>query len=184
MQQKSWEFPNVHCTERSKNMRSLRNLLCLLLICQLFSCYNFKGISIPTEINTFYVDNFTLTSSEAPIDLNQRFTEELRRKIRQETKLVNDNDNPDITFTGSIQSYRINFVAPDENSTTSLNRLEIAIKINYISEKNEDDNYSKSYSDFEDYDSNADFGSIREGLIDVIIDDILERVFNDAFTDW
>lgn len=164
---------------------SYRYLLLLLLISfSLCGCYNFKGISIPPDINTFYVDNFSLSSPDAPIDLNQLFTEALREKIREESRLVNDNDNPDISFTGSVTSFSINFVAPDENNTTSLNRLEIRVKVNYIDENNPDNNWSKNYSDFEDFDSNADFQSLQDGLIVLIIEDIVERIFNDSFTNW
>jgi len=165
----------------------LNSNLCILAFCLLFlsSCsINFKGTTIPPDVKTYTVENFTLSSSAAPIDINQKFTEELRRKIREESRLVNNDENPDIIFTGTITGYGINYVAPDPNNTTSLNRLEISVKINYTNEKNEEDNYSKSYSDFEDFDSNSDFQSIQDDLIDTIIEDILERAFNDAFTRW
>jgi len=148
------------------------------------SCYNFKGISIPPDIKTYSVENFSYASRDFPSDLNIIFTEELRRKIREETRLVNDDLNPDIVFSGSIIKYDIDYVAPDPDNTTNLNRLEISVKINYVNEKNEEDNYSKNYSDFEDFDSNTNFQSIQEELNETIIEDILERVFNDAFTGW
>lgn len=166
-------------------MRLLPKLSCVLLMCISTSClYNFKGISIPPDIKTFYVETFSIPAEEAPGDLNQLFTEEFRRKIREETRLVNNNENPDIVFSGSIVKYEIDYVAPDPDNTTSLNRLEISVKINYVNENNEEDNYSKSYSDFEDFDSNTNFRDIQEELNETIIDDILERVFNDAFTGW
>ena len=112
------------------------------------SCYNFKGISIPPDINTFYGENFSLIANDAPIDLNQKLTEELRRKIRTETKLINNDEAPDITFTGAVTLYAISPVTPDPDFTTSLNRLEIGVKISYINENNEEENYTKSYSDF------------------------------------
>lgn len=148
------------------------------------SCYNFKGISIPPDINTFFVDNFSLSEPDAPIDLNQLFTEALREKIREESRLVNNNDDPDIVFSGSIVNYSIKFVAPDENNTTSLNRMEIGVRVNYSNERDPDDNWTKNYSDFEDFDSNADFQSLQDQLIDDIIEDIVERIFNDSFTNW
>ena len=148
------------------------------------ACYNFKGISIPPDINTYYVDNFSLARPDMPIDLNQLFTEKLREKIRQESRLVNDNNTPDIVFSGSVTKFAIDFVAPDENNTTSLNRMSIGIRVEYSNELNPDDNWSKSYSDFEDFDSNQDLQSIQDQLIEDIIDDIVERIFNDSFTNW
>ncbi|MBT8191163.1 MAG: hypothetical protein HKN67_08990 [Saprospiraceae bacterium] len=156
----------------------------LLLTLSLSSCYSFKGISISPDLNTFYVEDFSLSSGDAPADLNQIFGQALRRKIREESRLVNNNENPDIIFKGTVTRYRINYVAPEEGNTTSLNRLDIAVKIEYIDELNPDNSWTKNYSDFEDYDSTQDFQSIRDGLIEIIVDDIMERIFNDAFTNW
>ena len=132
--------------------------------------------------NTDY--NFSLSSADAPIDINQLFTEQLREKIREESRLVNDNNTPDIEFSGSVINYNIRYVAPDENNTTSLNRLEIGVRVNYSSNIDPEDNWSKNYTDFEDFDSNADFQSLQDNLIALIIEDIVERIFNDSFTNW
>ena len=157
----------------------------LLLTALLFaSCYNFKGITIPNEMTTYKVENFTLTNANTPIDLDQEFTERLRRKIREESKLVNTTGEADVTYSGQIKSYRITYVAPSEENTTSLNRLEIGLKVEFKNSINEDDSWTKSYSDFEDFDATADFQSLQDGLIDDIIEDIVERIFNDSFTNW
>ncbi len=165
----------------------MTSLFRLLLICSLFaisSCYGFKGISIPPDVKKFYVENFVLNDLTAPIDLSQTFTEELRRKIRQESRLLENNDTPDIIFSGEINRYSITYAAPDVDNTASLNRLTIDIKIDYENLINEEDNWSKTYTDFEDYDSNGNLQDLEDELIATIVEDILERVFNDAFTDW
>jgi len=157
----------------------------ILLLSVLVSCnVGFKGISIPPDVKTFSVETFSLANNEAPVDLNLNMTEDLRRKIRQESRLSENNENPDVIFSGRITNYYINYVAPDENNTTSLNRLTISIKITYENTLNEEDNWEKSYSDFEDFDGNANFENLRDALIESISEDILERIFNDAFTDW
>lgn len=164
-------------------MTLLFRIIFLFILC-LSSCYSFKGISISPEINTFYVEDFSLSSGDAPADLNQTFSQALRRKIREESRLINNNETPDIIFKGTVTRYRINYVAPEEGNTTSLNRLDIAVKVEYIDETNPDNSWTKNYSDFEDYDSTQDFQSLRDGLIETIVDDIMERIFNDAFTNW
>lgn len=155
----------------------------MVLIC-LSSCYSFKGVSIPPNINTYYVEDFNLLSADAPVDLNQEMCEALRMKVREESRLVNDNINPDIIFKGTVTAYRITYVAPEEGNTTSLNRMDITLKIEFINNLDESENWTKSYSDFEDYDSSGDFQSLQDGLIETITEDIMERIFNDAFANW
>ena len=146
--------------------------------------FGFKGISIKPEVKSFAVENFALIDQAAPNNLNQIFSEELRLKVRQESRLTEDNENPDIIFSGTVSRYRVEFAAPDANNTASLNRLTIEVKIKYENLIDEEDTWEKTYSDFEDYDSNGNLQQLQDGLIDVIVDDILERAFNDAFTDW
>ena len=165
-------------------MTSIFRLGFILISVLGISCYGFKGISISPEIQSFYVEDFTIGNTDAPADLTQVFAEALRKKIRQESRLVNNNSNPDITFEGSIEKYNTTGIAPEEGNTTSLNRLEISISISYLNELNPDENWKKKYSDFEDYDSTDDFQSIGDDLIEVIVEDIMERIFNDAFTNW
>ncbi len=165
-------------------MTSLYKLIIICCILTMSSCYGFKGITIPPEVKSFYVENFETLDLTAPIDLSQTFTEELRRKVRQETRLIENNDTPDAIFSGAINSYRIEFAAPDADNTASLNRLTITININYENLRDEEDSWSKTYSDFEDYDSNGNLQELEDQLIATIVEDILERVFNDAFTDW
>lgn len=152
----------------------------------LHSCgfYGFKGISIPSDIKTFYVEDFTRGVANCPVDLDQQFAEALRQKVRDQSRLTRDELEPDIAFIGSVFSYKIIPVAPQEGNTTSLNRLDISVKVEFINYKNEEENWTKSYSAFQDYDSNADFSSLEEGLTLAIVDDISERIFNEAFTNW
>ena len=152
-----------------------------LLFC---SCYNFKGINIPPEIQSYYVDDFTYSSSKIPVDLPQLFAEKLRRKVREQSRLTNNDTDPDVIYSGEIQRFGLQSVAPQEGTTTSLNRLTIAVKIGYVDIENEEKNWNKSYSAFEDFDATIDFQTVRDDIIENILEDITERIFNDTFTDW
>jgi len=146
--------------------------------------YGLKGISIPNDVETYFVDDIVRGVPNLPVDLHIQFGESLRRKVREQSRLKLDEQEPDIVFLGTISAYRISPVAPREGNTTNLNRLEIGLKIEYINYINEDDNWTKSFSAFQDFDSNGDFSSLEDDLNEAIIDDIMERVFNDAFTNW
>ena len=77
--------------------------LSIILLCFFSSCYGFKGISIPPDINTFYVEDFENRAPNAPGGINQTFSETLRTKIRNESKLTLVDRDADITFAGPPQ---------------------------------------------------------------------------------
>lgn len=158
-------------------------LLTILMISQP-SCYSFKGISIDPSISTFYVSIFDNASNDAPPTLGQDFTEVLRDKIRNESRLNLKDTDPDIDFTGSISSFRVTAEAPEPGETTSFNRLTITVAVNYVNNRNEDNKWKKNFSYFANFDANQNLLDVQDQLISTISDQIVEDIFNFSFTDW
>ena len=146
--------------------------------------YDFQGISIASELKSFQVENFTFSDPQCQSGVEENMAEALRRKIRDESPLTNDNTQPHITFTGKVTKCSTTYIAPTEDNTTSLNRFEISLAIEYFNNLDEEDYWKKNYSAFQDYDANTDFLSLQDDLTDQIVVDIVERIFNDAFTNW
>ena len=148
---------------------------------------SFKGVSIPAEVKTYYVPDVELDRAAAinsPVELPITFGEALKLKIQNESRLVIQEEDADILFVSTVKKYIIEPVAPEEGNTTALNRLEIAIAIEYQNKLNEEDNWTKTFSDFEDFPANQSLIEVETDLINTIIDDLTERIFNEAFTDW
>lgn len=155
-----------------------------LCIC-LSSCYSFKGISIPTDVNTYFIDHFQNTAVGSPGDINQRFSEALRAKIRNESRLTYNEQSPDLEFSGSIVRFSVTPEAPQAGNTVALNKLEIVVAIDYINHKDESKNWkAKQFSFFRTFASDQDFISIQDGLINEIFKQLMENIFNEAFTGW
>lgn len=156
----------------------------VLLTLSISGCYSFKGISIAPDVNTFYVANFINKVNDAPIDIEVTFAENLRAKIRTESKLKPSDIKPDITFEGDITSYVVGYEAAKEGNTVDLNKLTIGVQVVYKSNLDEKDTWSKNFSKFRTYESTTDLNAIQDELISEIFDQITEAVFNEAFTDW
>jgi len=148
------------------------------------SCITFKGTTIPIEVKTFYVEMPVVKELNAPPQLAQLFMETLRLKIRQQSNLVYNEYEPDAIFSPVINRYTVNAVAPQEGDVVAFNRLDVSVTINYENIHDEEDNSSKSFSAFQDFNATANLQDLEEGLIEVIFDDITERAFNDTFSDW
>ncbi|HLF63609.1 MAG TPA: LPS assembly lipoprotein LptE [Saprospiraceae bacterium] len=163
----------------------MRNfILFFLVVTCLTGCYRFKGFSISEDLRTFYVMDFRNTTANAPPTVQQTFTELLKEKISRESRLKPDNQNPDITFSGTITRFAVTAVAPERDATTAFNRLDIAVSITYENARNADDRWTQTFSHFLDFTSTANLLDVQDELIDQIFDQIIEDVFNKAFTDW
>ena len=90
-------------------------------------------MSIPPEASTFHVLQFEDISG-GPATLSQIFSERLRDKVRGESRLKYVDTDPDISFSGIIQSFNVSYVAPQDELGSAFNRLTITVRVKYESE--------------------------------------------------
>lgn len=157
-------------------------LLLTCLICH--GCYSFRNVSLPPDIETYYVDMFKNNADNIPVTLPQTFTEGLKEKIRTQSRLTFDDATPHLEFKGTIVDFRISSEAPQPGELTAINRLTIMVAIDFINNKQSDKGWKNNFSHFFDFSSDQDFNSVQETAIQAIMDQLMEDIFNKAFTDW
>ena len=163
----------------------MRYFLIALFAAPLLSgCYTFKGFSVSPELTTFKIAQFDNTTYNSPPNINQTFTESLKRKISRESRLVLDETNPDIQFDGTITRFNVSSVSPEPGEFTALQRLTIAVNIRYSNFSDEEDKWEESFSFFADFSPDQQLIDVQDELIIIIFDQILEDIFNKAFTNW
>jgi len=163
-------------------------VIAALLLCQ--SCipglYKFTGTSFDPNITTFYISPFDVRTGNAPPTIGITFEEGLKLKIRQESRLSEDDTNPNIEFKGTVTRFDVQPQAPEAGETIGFNRLTIAVEIEYVDYFHDDDlyNWKQTFSRFADFGANDNLLNVQDALIDEIGQQILEDIFNKAFTDW
>ncbi|MCB0522150.1 MAG: hypothetical protein H6577_14160 [Lewinellaceae bacterium] len=157
--------------------------LSIIGICTI-GCYSFQGISIPPDVNTFYVSLFEPQVDDAPPTLPRDFTELMKDKIRRETRLTYADVDPDIEFSGAITRFEVTSEAPKADQQIGFNKLTIAMNVNFVNHKNEKANWKQQFS-FEDFfEPNQNLLDVQERLVDNITKELSDRIFNKAFTNW
>lgn len=170
-----------HLESRITNMKTIISVFIALIFT---GCYSFKGISIAPEVSTYSVSNFEVQALNAPANIDQVFTEDLRNKIRNESRLSLNTANGDVQFSGAVTEYRISPIAARPGEVAERNRLEISVSVTYTSLINEEDNWTQKFNRFEEYGNNEDLSSIQDNLIQLINDQLVEDIFNKAFNNW
>jgi hypothetical protein len=163
--------------------RTLPYLFILLTAVPFAGCYSFRGISIPPGAQTFFVQQFDDVSG-GPATLSQDFSETLRDKVRTESRLTLRETDPDVIFSGSITRYQVSYVAPQGDNTSASNRLTIDIRTQYTSELDESQNWDRNFTFFLDFERDQDLLSIQDELIEQIFEQLVEDIFQAAFTNW
>jgi hypothetical protein len=160
------------------------SLLLLLGLTATSGCYSFKGISIPEDAETFYVAKFEDISDLQLPNYDIIFTELLKDKIRNESRLKWAEIDPDIEFKGKIIGFTVSSVAPEAGSVSAFNRLEVTIEVSYTNLKDESKNWTKRFSQFDNFDSQLNLLEATDDILPGINQLLLDYIFNAAFTDW
>ena len=160
------------------------SLIIFLMNIQGCGIYSFSGTSIPNEANTicvYYIDN------KAPLvepNLSNNLTEMLKTKCLNETNLILTDKNGDINFSGKIIDYKVEPVAIQNNETAAKNRLTITVEIIYDNKIDDSQNFNKIFSHYEDFDSNKNFYTEEALLNNIIIENLIDDIFNSALVNW
>ncbi len=169
----------------TKPMSRLYRLFILFAaILTLNGCYTLNGITIPDNINTYYIGSVKLSARNAPPLIDQVFADELRNKINTQTKLTGNNTDPDIEFTADISRFSLQPLAPTRDQESSLNRLNVTIQVEYINNKDEEASWKQSFSQNYDFSADQDLLSVQDQAIDEIYELIIEQIFNKSFANW
>lgn len=146
--------------------------------------YSFRGISIPPDVTTYYIELFDNQAPAAIPTLPRDFTELLKDKIRKESNLRYNDENPDIEFSGAITDFRVTAEAPKADEQIGFNKLTITVQVNFTNNKDEKANWKQQFS-FEDFfGANQNLLDVQDQLVQTINNELVDRIFNRAFTNW
>lgn len=157
----------------------------LLMGSQSCGTYSFSGASIPPEMKTISVQFFENTSALVVPYLSQQFTEGLKDRIRNQSRLSIVRTEADANFEGRITDYSIRPVAIQGNDRAGLNRVTVTVMVKYTNVLKPELNFEQSFQAFQEFSLNQ--GPIQtqeQKLLALIIRQLTEDIFNKAFANW
>lgn len=169
--------------------RIWRLVITLGVIMLLFqSCYTLKSTSIPPELKTISVPFFENNSALVVSYLSQNFTEELKKRVRETTRLSIVSAQGDASMSGAITDYRyapISIPATGSNNQApiagaSVLSITVRVKFDYPADKKL--SFEKTFTKTQNY--TGDLSTQEQALTQVIITQLIDEIFNAAFNNW
>lgn len=157
-------------------------LVILLPACKIK--YSFTGTNISPLIKTYSVYSFPNRARLVNPTLSQVFTEDLRDKLRRQTSLNELSENGDIVFEGQITGYEVRPMSIQKDDLAAQNRLTITVKLKYTNNKSPEENFDKTFSAYEDYDSNQSISDVEDDLSMEIVKKLTDDIFNATIANW
>lgn len=146
--------------------------------------YSFSGASISPDVKTVSVGHFQNLAPLVNPMLSNTIGESLRNRFTSQTRLNLVTAYGDLSFSGEIRDYRVQPVAIQGDEVAAMNRLTISVRVKFENAIDPTQNYDKTFSHFEDFDSRQQLTQVEQSLVTIIVDKLIEDIFNSAVANW
>ena len=158
-------------------------LLFSVLLFSSCGVYTFKDVSIPPEVKTVKINFIENRASYKNPQLSPRLTDQLQQKISNQTRLIRTNSaDAHYQISGYVSSYAVS-TSGISSQQAATNRLTVGVHITLL---NTLDGKTTDYDISRDFDFSAGLTlSQAEGrLLDDIIKNVTDEIFNRIFSNW
>lgn len=146
--------------------------------------YSFTGAVPMVGVKTFSVDYFPNRAKLVNPNLSQQFTDALQDKIMKQTSYNLIPENGDLEFSGQITDYDVKPMNIQKGDLAAQNRLTVGVKVKFTNNKYHEQDWEKSFSAYEDFDSNSSLGDVEDQLVVEIMKKLNDDIFNASIANW
>lgn len=170
-----------------KKLKITLGLFAIALLLQ--SCavtYGFKSGSIDyTKTKSISITDFPNNADLVNPTLSQTFIEALKDKYTRSTRLQLLPRGGDMHLEGEIVGYQLSSMAISADSYASQTKLTLTINVRFTNNKKpEDDITDVKYSAFQMFNSDRMLNDVEPELVKTMVDEIVDKIFNDSVAKW
>ena len=171
----------------NKTSLGLTTLL-LLVAAILTACtvtYKFSGTSIDyTKTKTISIDKFPIRTNYVWSPMESMFYNTISDAFAQKTKLTVLKRNGDLQLAGEIVEYSQTNKNVNSEGFSSMVQLKLSVNVRFTNNKNHDEDFEQRFSATAEYDSSKQLIDVQETLVQEMIDDIVDQIFNATVANW
>lgn len=169
-----------------KKMMRVTLLVSLLVLVNSCSIsYKFNGASINYDkVKTISIADFPIKAAYVYAPLATKFNEKLKDVYVQQTRLRLIPRNADLAVEGEITGYNQYNQAVKADGYSSEVKLTITVNVRYVNNTNHEEDFEQQFTAFRTYDSTQLLTAVQDELIDQMVKDITDQVFNATVANW
>ena len=164
--------------------RAIISIVCSLLLWGCTGGYSFTGASIPADAKTLSLKPFPNYATTVNPQLSQKLYDALHNLYESQTRLSVTSNDGDLQVSGEITAYTTQASSLSSTDNVATNRLTVTIKVKFVNLITPADDFEQSFSRYKDYDASRDFSAVESALVEEIITELSEDVFNKTVVNW
>jgi hypothetical protein len=169
--------------------RTLKTVLLVLAsACIMSGCtvsYRLNGASIDyNTIKTITIETFSNRAAYQWAPMAPMLNTSMSDIYNRQTKLRQVKRDGDLVLSGEITAYDQTNKSVAADGYSSMVQLKMTVKVKFTNNKHHDDDFDRAFSANREYDSSQQLASVQEELVQQMIDDIVDQVFNATVANW
>lgn len=163
------------------------NLLLIIISCTIITgckVYSFSPAKVSSDLKTITIQNVVMGTAGGPANLTLTFTEKLKEYYQRNTSLKLKPNDADLLIESTIVGYELTPVSATSSDQAALNRLTIRVEVRFVNAKNEEENFEKEFSFYQDFAQEQTLAQVEGSLVPKIIDQLVLNIFTDTAAQW
>lgn len=158
----------------------------LLLLTACTVSYKFNGSSINYDkVKSISFENFPNRSAAfvwGPME--SMFNTKLQDKYMQQTRLRQQRQNGDLQLSGEITNYDAYNKGVGSDGYSTMAELKMTVNVRFVNNTNHAEDFEQQFSASREYNSTQQLSAVQEELVNQMIDEIVEQIFNATVANW
>ncbi len=148
--------------------------------------YSFNAGAIDySKYASISIADFPNNSELVNPTLSQIFSETLRDKYTRQTRLKVLKQNGNMHIEGEIVGYQLAAMAISADSYASETKLTLTVNVRFTDTKNPENSFNDTrYTASQIFDSNRLLSEVEPELIDILVKEIVDKIYNDTVAKW
>ena len=144
--------------------------------------YKFNGASIDySKTKTIQIVDFPIRSSYV---WGPMFNNQLKDEFASHTKLIQVKRNGDLKIEGEITRYEQRNKSVTAEGSSSMVELSMTVNVRYTNNKDHEQDFEQQFTAQQSFDSKLQLNSVQEGLVQEMVKDIVQQIFNATVANW
>ena len=170
-------------------MKRLKLILLACLLVLLASCsfkgYKFNGASIDyNKVHTIQISDFPIRSTYVWGPMGPMFNNQLKDIFANHTRLQQVKRNGDLKIEGEITQYQQRNKSVSSEGYSAQTELSITVNVRFVNSTNRNENFEKQFTATASYDTTKSLNAVQEELVEQMIKDLTEQIFNATVANW
>ncbi len=170
----------------NKKVLSVTFLTCLIALLTACSVqYKFNGASINyDQIKTIQIADFPLRTALVWAPMRSMFNNQLQDIYANQTRLRQVKRKGDLQLSGEIVGYEQFNKSISAEGYASQVQLRMTVNVRFTNTKNHSQDFERRFTATSEYNSSLSLNSVQEDLVNQMVKDLADQIFNATVANW